>query len=507
MTPFATRRKAISAALGVALLGCNVGPKYTRPAVTVPDAFKEGVPAAYSGLPADAWQPAQPQDAVLKGKWWTMFGEPELDALEAKLDIDNQNIAQFFENFMAARAQVGVANAGYFPTVSVAPAYSATSGGTTAVSAETGGARGPTTSGRVVTNTFTLPVEASWAPDLWDRVRNTVRQARYTAQVSAADLENERLTEQAALATAYFQLRGQDALKEVYDRTIVVDQQALALTRAQSSTGVGTEEAVAQAEVTLENALVAGIGVAANRALYEHAIATLIGQPASGFVMPIKPLNTPVPAIPIGFPSQLLQRRPDIAAAERTLAAANALIGVGKAAYYPSLTLGGSAGFESSTLGALFSLPAFFWTLGASASETIFDGGQRRATVEQYTAMYRADVAAYRQVVLTAFQQVEDSVSTLRIVSQQITGQEAAVNAAQRFTDIAMGAYKLGLQPYLNVITAQTILINDEQALVTLRTNEMLTAVQLVQALGGGWDVSLLPAASEGTSKQVAKGS
>jgi len=494
-------RRGLAGVFAIALLGgCNVGPKYARPAVTVPAWFKEGPPAAYRGVPPGTWQPAQPQDAMLKGRWWEVFGEPELNGLEEQLDINNQNIAVSFQNFMAARAQVGVASAGYYPTVSVNPGVTAAGGGSTAVGPVTGTA---STEPAVVT-VFSLPIEASWAPDLWDRVRNTVREFQYAAQVSAADLENERLTEQAALAMFYFQLRGQDALQEVYDKTIVADEQSLEYTRAQAQTGVGPEQAVAQAEVTLENADATGIGIATNRALYEHAIATLIGQPASGFAMPVKVLTTPLPTIPVGIPSQLLQRRPDIAAAERTLAQANALIGVEKAAYYPSLNLAASGGLQSFNLGTLFSLPALFWSLGASISETIFDAGLRSSTVDQYMAMYRADVAAYRQTVLTAFQQVEDYVATLRIVSQQIARQTVAVNAAQRYLDIAMAQYQTGLGPYLNVITAQTILLSDQQTLVTLSVSEMTAAVQLVQALGGGWDVTKLPVASEVTSKEAA---
>jgi NodT family efflux transporter outer membrane factor (OMF) lipoprotein len=495
-----------SGALCVALLGgCNVGPKYVRPAVSAAVGFKEGSAAAYRAVPPGTWRPAQPEDARLKGKWWEMFGEAELNALEGQLDIDNQNIAQYFQSFMAARAQVGVARAGYFPTVSLNPGYTNAGAGRTAASAAIGGGPVTTGGGPIVTNVFSLPVEASWAPDLWDRVRNTVREYQYAAQVSAADLENERLTEQAALATYYFQLRGQDALQDLYDRTLVADKQALDYTQGQASTGVGTDEAVAQAEVTLENAEATGIGVATNRALYEHAMATLLGRPASMFAMPVKVLATPVPAIPVGIPSQLLQRRPDVAAAERTLAQANALIGVEKAAYYPTLTLAATGGLESSSLATLFSLPSLFWTLAASASETLFDGGLRGATVAQYTALYQADVAAYRQTVLTAFQQVEDYVATLRVLSQQSARQEVAVKAAQRYVDIATAQYQTGLGPYLNVTTAQTILLGDQQTLVTLRVSEMTAAVQLIQALGGGWDVHQLPAASEITSEKAAR--
>ena len=505
---------ARAAAIYITLLsGCNVGPKYVPPATPAPPAFKEASPAAYSAAPPGAWQPAQPQDAALKGKWWEMFNEPELNALEDRLNIDNQNIAQYFQNFMAARAQVSEARAGYFPTASVNPAVTRTSVGAAAggVGTGTGGTTGVSStsaspaSGRTTITDFSLPFDVSWEPDLWGRIRNTVREFQYAAQVSAADLENERLTEQADLAEYYFELRGQDALQDLYNRTIAADRQSLDLTRALFETGIDSQEAVAQAEVTLEDAEAAGIGIAVNRALYEHAIATLIGKSASTFSMPVKLLTTPVPAIPVGVPSQLLQRRPDIAAAERTVAQANAIIGVEQAAYYPTLSLTGSGGLQSSTISKLFSLPALFWSLGASASETIFDAGLRRATVAQYTAAYNADVAAYRQTVLTAFQQVEDFIATLRVLSEQIARENAAVQAAQRYLDIATARYQTGLDPYLDVLIAQDTLLSDQQTQVSLRVSEMTAAVQLIQALGGGWAVTQLPAASQVTSKETSR--
>jgi NodT family efflux transporter outer membrane factor (OMF) lipoprotein len=471
-----------AAAIGLCLMtACNVGPRYVAPSDPAPPAFKE----------AAGWRPAQPQDAALKGKWWEMYGEPELDALEARLDINNQNIAVYFQNFMAARAQVGQARAGLFPTVALDPAF--TRVGTSQANA--GVAASP--SGRTTVNEFSLPIDVSWEPDLWGRIRNTVREYQYAAQVSAADLENERLTEQADLAEFFFQLRGQDALQAIFDRTVEADRKSLDLARAQADTGIGGEEAVAQAEVTLANAEAARIGVAVNRALFEHAIATLIGTPASTFSMPVKGLATPVPAVPVGIPSQLLQRRPDIASAERAMAQANAVIGVATAAYYPSLSLAGSIGFQSSTLPRLLSAPSFFWSLGASASQAIFDAGLRRAAVAQYTALYNASLANYRQTVLTAFQQVEDSVATLRILSRQIVQQDAATQAAQHYVDIALARYQTGLDSYLAVTIAQTTLLGDQQTLVTLRVAEMTASVQLTQALGGGWDVSQLPGTAQ----------
>ena len=510
----AEKRRTATALTGAAaiclslLSACNVGPKYAPPAAPAPPGFKEASPAAYSAAPPGSWQPAQPQDAELKGKWWEMFNEPELNALEDQLNIDNQNIAQYFQNFMAARAQVREARAGYAPTATVDPAYSRSSIGAAAASSQTiaeGTSGVSTTKKRTTISDFSLPLDVAWEPDLWGRIRNTVSEYHYAAQVSAADLENERLTEQAALAEFYFELRGQDALQDVYNRTIEADRQALDLTRALFDTGIDSAEAVAQADVTLKDAEAAGIGIATNRALYEHAMATLIGKPASSFSMPVKLLTTPIPPIPVGVPSQLLQRRPDIAAAERTMAQANALIGVEKAAYYPTLSLTGSGGLQSSAISKLFSLPGLLWSLGASASETIFDAGLRNATVVQYTATYHADVAAYKQTVLTAFQQVEDYIATLRVLSQQIGRQDAAVQAAQKYVDIATSRYQTGLDPYLDVLIAQDTLLSDQQTLVTLRVSEMTAAVQLIQALGGGWDAAQLPAPSQVTSKGTSR--
>ncbi len=501
--PIVSRAAAICLLL---LSGCTVGPKYKTPTVPTPPAYKESAPEAYKNAAPGAWQPAQPQDSLLKGKWWEIFNEPELNALEDQLNINNQNIAQYFQNFMAARAQVSEARANFFPTATVVPSYSRTrtpgTSGSTSVLAGTGNSPVATTRQAFTTTALSLPFDVSWQPDLWGRIRNTVHEFQYAAQVSAADLENERLTEQANLAVFYFELRGQDALQDVYNRTIEADQKALELTRALVETGIDSPEAVAQAEVTLQGAEATGIGIATNRAMYEHAIATLIGKPASEFSMPVKMLATPVPAIPVGIPSQLLQRRPDIAAAERTMAQANALIGVEKAAYYPTLSLTGSGGLQSSAISKLFTAPALFWSLGASASETIFDAGLRRATVAQYTATYHADVAVYKQTVLTAFQQVEDYVSSLRVLSQQIARQQAAVEAAQRYLNIALARYQTGLDPYLNVITAQTTLLSDQQNEVTLRVSEMTAAVQLIQALGGGWEAAQLPAPEKVATQQ-----
>jgi NodT family efflux transporter outer membrane factor (OMF) lipoprotein len=499
----------------VLLSGCRVGPKYVKPAAPAPPEFKESSPTAYAHTPSGTWQPAQPQDAALKGKWWEVFNEPELNALEDQLDINNQNIAQYFQNFMAARAQVREAKSQFYPTLTTDPSYtrqrtpgtlrnavattSSTTTGTTAVA---------TTGGTTSTN-MSLPFDVSWEPDLWGKIRNTVREYQYAAQVSAADLENERLTEQADLAEYYFELRGQDALQDLYNKTVDADKKSLELTKSLYETGIDNDESVAEAEVTLEDAQEVATGIATNRAIYEHAIATLIGKAASSFSMPVKSLATPVPVIPVGVPTQLLERRPDVAGAERTMAEANAIIGIETAAYYPTLSLTGSGGLESSAIGSLFSAPAFFWSAGSSASETIFDAGLRKATVAQYTATYNADVATYRQTVLTAFQQVEDYIATLRVTSAQVQQEDTAVKSAQRYLDIATSRYQTGLDPYLDVITAQTTLLSDQQTQVTLRVTEMTAAVELVQALGGGWDTTKLPAADKvttnGAVQQVSK--
>jgi NodT family efflux transporter outer membrane factor (OMF) lipoprotein len=503
--PGAKRALACAAAVCAGLAAC-VGPRYHVPAVNPPSAYKETSPAAYASATSGTWQPAQPQDAAMKGKWWELFNEPELNALEDQLNINNQNIAQYFQNFMAARAQVSEARASYFPTLTTTPGYTRAKAPSTVNSAIGLGATGtsaiPASAGATYSE-YSLPFDVSWEPDLWGRVRNTVHEYQYAAQVSAADLENERLTEQADLAEYYFELRGQDALQDLYNRTIEAQRKSLELTRVLLETGIDSQEDVAEAQVTLANAEATAAGIATNRALYEHAIATLIGKPASNFSMPVKALSTPVPSIPVGIPSQLLQRRPDVAAAERTMAQANALIGVEETAYFPTLSLAASAGFESSALSSLITAPARFWSVGISAAETIFDAGLRQATVRQYTATFNADVAAYRQTVLTAFQQVEDYSASLRVLSQQIERQTAAVAAAQQYLDIATARYETGVDPYLNVMTARLTLLSDQQSEVTLRVNEMTAAVQLIQALGGGWDVTQLPAASRVTGSKA----
>jgi len=481
-------RLLVFALLG--LLGCNVGPKYLRPAVPAPSAFKEtGPQQAPDGT---VWKPAQPQDAMLRGKWWEIYQEPELNSLEEKLNISNQNIARAFENFMAARAQVQQARSAYYPTVSVGVSYARNRSSQSQTTAPSLSKANPNS------NAFNLPFDVAWEPDLWGRVRNTVRQSANAAQVSAADLENQKLTEQANLAIFFFELRGQDALEDLLRKTVEVDRQSLELTRVLYKTGLDNDEAVAQAEITLKSSQAALTNVGIARAQFEHAIALMVGEPASNFSIPAKPLTTQVPDIPVGLPSDLLERRPDIASAERTMAEANALIGVQKAAYYPAVSITGTAGFAASTFSKWLTSPSRYWSFGPTASETVFDGGLRKSTMAQFTALYDADVANYKQVILTAFQQTEDNLAALRLLTQEIEQEQETVASAQRFVDVASVRYKTGLDPYLNVFTAQAILLANQQTLITLRAQQMTSSVQLIESLGGGWDVTQLP-----TERQV----
>jgi NodT family efflux transporter outer membrane factor (OMF) lipoprotein len=328
-----------------------------------------------------------------------------------------------------------------------------------------------------------------------------VRESQFGAQLSAADLENERLIEQASLAQIFFEIRGQDELQRILNETVVADTKALEFTRARYETGIDNQLSVVQAETTLQSVQAQGINVGLARAQFEHAIATLIGQPASSFSIPVKPRTPSPPPIPIGVPSQLLERRPDIASAERTMARANAQIGIATAAFYPTLTLSATGGFESSTLDRLIGWSSRVWAIGGSLSQTIFDAGLRRATVNQFIATYNAAVSGYRQTVLTAFQQVEDSLAGVRILSQQVVKQQQAVNSAETALKLQLGRYETGIDPYINVVIAQTTLLTNQQTLVTSRVSEMVSAVQLIMALGGGWDRSQLPTEEQVTAK------
>ncbi len=474
--------------------GCDKAPKYAKPSTPTPAAYKELAPDYFKET--SDWKFARPNDGVIRGKWWEMFDDVQLSKLEEQVNLANQNIALADANFRAARAIVKESRSEYFPTVTTSPSI--------IVSRQSGAATHSNVSpGRQSVN-YTLPFDASWEPDFWGRIRNTVIASASEAQATAADLQNVRLSVEAELAFDYYQLRSLDSEKRLLDSTIVAFQQQLELTRVRFQTGIASDEDVAQAETQLETTQAQATDLGIQRAQLEHAIAILTGQPPASFSIPFESTEptakTQPPAIPVGLPSQLLERRPDIAAAERRVAEANADIGVTKAAFYPSLTLGASAGLESTSLATWFTWPARFFSLGPTLTQTLFDKGRRKAATEAARAQYAATVANYRQTVLTAFQEVEDNLAALRILSRELDQQNAAVLSAQRALSLSTERYKSGIDSYLNVITAQATLLNNQRTAVNLQMQQMTASVQLIKALGGGWNVSDLP-----TPKQLTK--
>jgi len=480
------------------LTGCTLGPKYRPPLVATPAEFKETA-SFKEGAPqmspdGTLWKLAKPQDAESRGKWWEVYEEPELNELEERLNSSNQTIAQSYQNFMAARALVRVARSNYYPTSTVNPSYSRTSS-----SANLGASGGPSPNGSaqgarsLTTENFTFPFEPSWEPDVWGRVRNTVRQAENQAQVSAADLANVMLLTQANLATYYFEIRGQDSLIALYQRTVETYRNSLELTETLYRTGIDDEQPVAQANLNLQAAQSALINLKIARAQFEHAIAVLTGEFASSFSLPVRDLAIPAPIVPPGLPSDLLERRPDIAAAERTMAAANALIGVQMAAFYPSFNITAQAGLQSNSIGNWLQWPSRLFSVGPSAALTMFDAGARRATLGSYEAQYEADAAGYRQTVFIAVQQTEDALAQQRYLAKQLIQQQAAIEAAQRSLDLANTRFRSGLAPYLDVYTAETSLLLQRQTFISLRVSQMTSNVQLIEALGGGWSRDQLP--------------
>ncbi len=471
-------------AAGVVMLaGCSIGPKYTRPFTPAVPAYKE---LGASNVVEGTWKPAQPADQSARGKWWESFQDPQLNQLEEKLNISNQNIVAAAANVQAARAMIREARAQYFPTLAANPGITNT---------HMSNAFGQTFNATFTT--YSLPLEASWEPDLWGRVRNTVKANTFAAQASVADLENVRLSAQADLAADYYELRAQDSLKQLLDSTVRAYEEALELTLDVYKAGLGNDEAVAQAEAQLRATQAQDTNLGVLRAQYEHAIALLTGQPASTFAVPAKFKFVSSPVIPVGIPSELLERRPDIASAERAVAQANAQIGVAKAAFFPTISLSASAGLGSVALAKWLEWPSRMWSVGPSLAQTIFDAGLRKATVQQFQAAYDQTVANYRETVLTAFQQVEDNLAALRILLQVIEQQDSAIDAAGRNLEEAEVRYKAGLDPYLNVIAAQTTLLNDQQAAVNFRMQQMVANVNLIRALGGGWDASQIPTSKE----------
>src|SRR5258708_3727676 len=491
--PFAYRPGILAVAGVLLLAGCSLGPKYHRPQVEVPPAFKEASPAYKE---AGNWKTAQPNEVGFRGNWWEIFQDPQLNALEEQVNISNQNLKAAEAQYTQARALVRYSRADYFPTVAV---------GASASRVRTSGNRAPVNAignGRT-NNDFQLPLELSYEIDAWGRVRHNVEASREEAQASAADLATVNLSVHAQLALFYFQARNLDAQEQLLKSTVAQYEQALQLNQARFDGGVGSEVEVEQARTQLETTRAQFIDVGVARAQFEHAVATLIGKPAGSFTLPPLPLRTPPPAIPAGVPSELLERRPDIASAERRMAAANARIGVAKAAYYPLLSLTGAGGVESGAITTLLQGPSGLWALGGQALQTLFDGGRRRAASDQATAAYDQTVAAYRETVLTSFQQVEDNLAALRILENEARTQNVAVVAAQKSLDLSTQRYKGGVTSYLEVTTAQSAALADEVTAVNILGRRMVAAVQLIEALGGGWDSASLPQRPECCGKLV----
>jgi NodT family efflux transporter outer membrane factor (OMF) lipoprotein len=481
-------KKALLIAV-VFLAGCRVGPNYKTPTAPAPAAFKEMPPVNFKEAEAAGWKQAQPGDAYEKGKWWELYQDPALNALEEQVAITNQNVLTAEAQYRQAKAQIAVARSALYPVVSTSPSLTESRGA--------GGATGATlTNGASTARTrafFQLPVNASWEPDLWGNIRRGVTASNATAQSLAADLENAKLLYQAELAQDYFGLHGSDSEIDLLTRTEASYQEYLTLTRNRLAAGVASDLDVAQAESQLYGVQAQRTDLLNQRAQFEHAIAILIGKPPSELTIPARTLTTPPPPVPIGLPSELLQRRPDIASAERRVAAANEQIGIAMAAFYPSLTIAGSVGFENASFSKWFSWPSRVWSVGPQLAETLFDAGRRRAIVVGERAAYDATVSTYRQSVLTAFQQVEDNLAALRILEQEAGELRSTEQASNRALDISTAQYRAGTTSYLTVITAQATELNAQRSEVALLTRRLNASVLLIEALGGGWNVSKLP--------------
>ena len=472
---------------------CAVGPDYHKPDLAVPAAYKES-----ADWHAADWTRAQPGDAIRRGAWWEIFGDATLNELEEQVDVSNQSLKQAEAQYRQAAAIVSGARANFFPTVGVS-ASGQRAGRYTTGSASSGGTVGSgtvdTSGSSHPTNTYSVPFTASWEPDLWGQVRRTVEGDVANAQASAATLESTRLSLHAQLAQTYFQLRVVDEQKRLLDETVVAYQKSLQLTQNQYDVGVAARADVVQADTQLKQAQVQAIDLGIARAQFEHAIALLIGKTPAEFSLAVEPLNVAPPGIPVELPSTLLERRPDVAVAERQAAAANAQIGVAEAAYFPNLLLSATAGYQSSTFSSILAAPSRFWSLGAQLAETIFDGGAREAQVAQARAGFDAAAANYRQVALAAFQNVEDNLAALRILEAEAAAQAEAVKSAEQSLAIALNQYRAGTVSYLNVVTAQTTAFSNERNAISILGNRLTDSVALVKALGGGWDAKDLPAA------------
>lgn len=464
------RKPSILPVLAAALVaGCTVGPDYVRPSAPVPQAYKEGL----------AWQPARPSDHVARGNWWVAFGDPELDRLIAQINLTNQTLIASEAQFRQAVALAEQSRAAFFPTVTAGLQETRSR-----PSGTTGPVIGQAASKRTI---YSLPINFSWEADLWGRIRRSVEAGESSAQASAADLENARLSLQAQLAQDYFQLRALDSQRRLLEKTLEGYAKSLELTNNRYRAGVAARVDVAQAETQLKQTHAQMIDLGVQRAQLEHAIATILGTVPSGFSIAPAELYAQPPAVPTGLPAELLERRPDIAAAERRVAAANAQIGVAAAAWFPTATLSAAYGFQSATAAQWFTLPSRFWSIGPALAETIFDGGRRRAVGDQAVAIYDASVANYRQAVLTGFQEVEDNLAALRILEEEGRVQAEATAAAQQVLDVSLNQYKAGIATYLQVITAQATLLTNQRTSADVLARRMTASVLLVKALGGGW--------------------
>lgn len=466
--PVFPRKSAI--VLMLALAGCAVGPNYKRPDAAIPASYKEA---------PEGWKVAQPADQVDRGNWWTIYHDPQLNDLETRLNASNQTVAQFAAVYRQARALVSEARASYFPTLGV------TGAGTRSGSASRTGT-GSSSQG----NSFDLSLNASWEPDLWGSVSRTVGAQKAGEQSAAADLANARLSAQGTLAQTYFQLRSLDAQQRLLDDTVAAYQRTLQLTQNQYAQGTAARSDVIQAQTQLLSAQASAIDNGVARAQFEHAVAALVGEPASTFSIASSPLDATPPEVPLEMPSAILERRPDVASAERKAAAANEQIGVAIAAFFPTLTFSASGGFQNSVLSQLLTAPSRFWTLGPSLAANIFDGGLRIAQTEAARAAYDSAVATYRQTVLSAFQDVEDNLASQRILANEVVVQEQAVASAQQALAIVTNQYKSGTVGFINVLTAQATAFTAEQKLASIAGQRMVSSVGLVKALGGGWDTA-----------------
>jgi len=454
--------------------GCAVGPDYRRPEIEAPAQYKE----------IQGWRPAEPRDALPRGPWWSVFGDAELDSLLSKVDLSNLNIRAAEARFRQARALADQARAGLFPAVNANA--SATRSKSPSLSNQPSFAVG-------AVNNYNLSLNTSWELDLWGRVRRSVEAGEAGWQASAADLEAARLSARAALAQNYFALRVDDATRQLLEDTVAAYERTLVLTRNRYAAGVVAKVDVVQAEVQWKSAQAQLIDLGVERAQLEHAIALLVGQAPAAFSIAPAALAATIPPIPVGVPSELLERRPDIASAERSVAAANARIGVAQAAFFPTITLSGAAGFRGTSAAELLTPPSRFWSLGGALLQGVFDAGLREAQKNQAIGVYDEDVATYRQTVLTAFQEVEDNLAALRILEEESRLQDEVVQAARQAVELTTNQYKAGVVSYLNVIAAQTTLLANERAAASVRGRRLTASILLVKALGGGWSAESLP--------------